>query len=134
MSADASDAAITPKEILARFVIFARWVRKDNTVKQDAFLPYPHRGLSVTRHRNLSELKLWQIGQGVAGMRSATLRGRADITAAKVRLQPLEVNPDPIAGNPNHANITGWCEDKQSQKEIALELAKDSTYHPVTQA
>lgn len=133
MSTEVQSSPIAPDEKLARFILSKSCIRNDNTVKQDAFLPFPHRGLSVTRHKNLSEQELWRIGQDIADMRPATLYGRADLNAAKVR-SPLEIKLEPLEGNPNHANIVGWPEDKPAQKMIAMELAKDSTYHSFIQS
>ncbi len=120
---------IRPSENLARFVLFSGWIRHaDQTIKPDAFIPYPHSDLSVTRHQNLTEESLWKIGQAIAIARRTTLYGRADLRAATVRQQSLEIEPAPIEGNPNHANIFRWPADKPSQKIIAQQLAAASTY------
>ncbi|MFZ2629489.1 MAG: hypothetical protein WAX67_11505, partial [Rugosibacter sp.] len=108
---------------------FSNWIRNsDNTVKPDAFIPYPHPDLSVTRHINLSEEVLWKIGQDVADARSANLYGRADIYASTARRQNLRISAAPVPNNPNHTNIDGWPADKPAQKMIALQLAADSAY------
>ena len=117
-------SAVTDDEWLARFILFRNWIRtSDRTVKPDAFIPHPYPDLSVTRHKNLSESELWQIGQGVADVRPAKLYGRADIQAAEVRRQALEVEAKPVPGNPNHANVVGWPAEKSAQKSIAQQLA-----------
>ena len=54
---------IADDELVARFVLFSKWIRDDKTVRPDAFIPHPYPNLSVTRHRELSEFALWQIGQ-----------------------------------------------------------------------
>jgi len=69
-----SDAVPVPsvsgEEWLARFVTSTRWVRQsDQTVKQDAFIPYPYPDLSVTRHKDLSDQEIWGIGQTIAHAR-----------------------------------------------------------------
>lgn len=72
-------------EILARFILSKSWVRADKTVKPDAFIPYPYPDLSVTRHTNLSESEIWQLGTEVAkkrnekDIREIALLGRADL-------------------------------------------------------
>lgn len=120
---------VADEEGLARFVLFSKWVRNsDQTVKPDAFIPHPYPDLSVTRHLNLSEEVLWKAGQDVATTRQATLYGRADIGAIAVRRQSLKIEPDPVNGNPNHANIINWPSDKPAQKIIAIELAANSVY------
>lgn len=120
---------VAPDEQLARFILFSKWVRApEQTIKPDAFIPHPYPNLSVTRHGNLSEQNLWQIGQGVASKCNRTLYGRADIEAFVVRQQGLDVMSDPIQQNPNHANIVGWPEEKSAQKIKALLLADASHY------
>jgi hypothetical protein len=117
---------VADNELLARFVLFSGWIRKDLTIRSDAFIPPPNRELSVTRHQGFDEQTLWSIGQGVADKRPATLYGRADISALSVRKNKLDVAP---AEPPkNHANITGWLTDKPSQKIIAQELAASAQY------
>jgi hypothetical protein len=131
-----SSADLTPSveasELLARFITASGWVRsKCQTVKQDAFIPYPYPDLSATRHRNLTQEDLWRIGQEVAAARPATLYGRADVLAADVRRQRLEVEPRPVPENLNHASIIGWPSDKPSQKIIAQQLAAVAGYVPL---
>lgn len=120
---------IAAKELLARFITSSGWIRtSDQTVKQDAFIPYPYPDLSVTRHKDLSNERLWCIGQEIANARPATLYGRADITAEQVRQQRLQVEARPVPENLNHASITGWPPDKPSQKSFAQELAAIASY------
>lgn len=122
-------SAVADEEGLARFILFSNWIRNsDKTVKPDAFIPYPYPDLSVTRHIDLSEEALWNVGQHVADARSAKLYGRADIYAFTARRQRLGIDPAPVPNNPNHANVYGWPADKPAQKIIALQLAADSAY------
>ncbi|MGC1870470.1 MAG: hypothetical protein WA700_05885 [Acidobacteriaceae bacterium] len=124
--------AVSPvdnEEQLARFVLFSKHVGAlDQRIKPEAFIPHPYPDLSVTRHKGLSEEQLWKLGHGIATARKRTLYGRADVSAISVRQQALAVEPEPIKGNPNHANILGWPKDKPAQKIIALELAAASAY------
>ena len=115
-------------ELLARFVLRSDWIRADQTIRQNAFIPHPYPDLSVTRHKQLSEKQIWSVGRDVATARKHTLYGRADVSTVNVRQQSLAVEPQPVQGNPNHATITGWPADKAAQKIIALELAAASTY------
>jgi hypothetical protein len=134
MSNSGMEAPVASIEQLARFIVFSGWIRRsDQTVKQDAFIPPPDLELSVTRHKNLSERELWRIGQRVADARPAKLHGRADIRAANVRQQALDVEPNPVPGNPNHANVIGWPADKPAQKIIAQELAAKAHFLPALQ-
>jgi len=134
MSNSGTEAPVASIEQLARFIVFSGWIRRsDQTVKQDAFIPPPDLELSVTRHKNLSEQELWRIGQSVADSRPAKLHGRADIRAVNVRQQALDVEPNPVPGNPNHANVIGWPVDKPAQKIIAQELAAKARFLPTPQ-
>jgi len=91
--------------------------------------PPPDFKLSVTRHIDLSDLALWQIGQAVADARpAATLHGRADLKVVDVKRQTLQVDAAPLPENLNHANIAGWPPDKPAQKIIAIELAASARF------
>ncbi len=119
---------IADDELLARFVLFSDWIRHDQTVRPNAFIPHPYPNLSVTRHRELSEFALWQIGQGIADKRSLKLYGRADIQAIIVKAHSLRI--EPTLEPKNHANITGWPADKPGQKIIAQEIAASARFVP----
>lgn len=114
---------IPPHERLARFILQRSHLRQDGTVKQDAFIPYPWPSLSVTRHLHLGEADIWRIGQDVARQTAKTLRGRADVQAADFQRHRLQAITAPVAGNPNHADITGWPREKSAQKAIAQDIA-----------
>jgi hypothetical protein len=117
-------------ELLARFVLWERHVRRDGTVRPDVFVPHPHRDLSVTRHRSATTEEIWSIGRRVASLRAHTLRGRADAGTALFTRRGLVVAADPIAGNPNHASVSAWPPDKSQQKIIAQELAGQARFVP----
>jgi hypothetical protein len=122
---------VADEEFLARFVVESNRFRKsDNTAKPEAFMPHPHIDLSITRHRDLIESEIWDLGKDVANHQKKTLYGRADIRAASVRTQRLTIDPAPVANNPNHANIKGWPREKSAQKDIALQLAAASIFTP----
>lgn len=117
-------------ELLARFVLFSKWVRNsDNTVKAEAFMPHPRVELSMTRHRQASVDEIWSEGKRIAVMRDCTLYGRADIGASVFVGQSLAVVPKPLLPeNPNHADATGWPTEKPKQKIIAQLIAQAATY------
>lgn len=121
---------VADDELLARFILFNRWVRKDGTLRQDGFMPQPlDLKLSVTRHIDLSDLALWQLGQAVAdAIPTAILYGRADLKVVDVKRQTLQVDVAPLPENLNHANIAGWPPDKPAQKIIAIELAASARF------
>lgn len=114
---------VANNELLARFIVFNGWLRSDKSVKQDAFIPYPNKQLSVTRHLGLSEEAIWKCGAQAAPAPPRRLIGRADIKTDAVRAQALDVLAHPEKGNDNHANIVGWPETKDAQKIKALALA-----------
>ncbi len=119
---------VTDDERLARFIVTNRWIRSDQTIRPDAFIPHPYPDLSVTRHKNLSEQELWRVGKGVADAAAKALHGRADVRASAVRRYTLEVEPDPVRGNPNHASIVGWPGEKPAQKIIAQQIAAECKF------
>lgn len=135
MIGGSAPSTVADEECLARFILFSKWIRNsDQTVKPDAFIPYPYPDLSVTRHINLSEEALWKMGQDVAAARPSGLYGRADVYASDVyastaRRQHLRINPAPVQNNPNHANIDDWPADKPAQKIIAQQLAADAAVY-----
>lgn len=110
-------------EQLARFVLQRSHLRQDGTVKQDAFVPYPWPDLSVTRHLQLTERDLWNVGEDVARQTGKTLHGRADVCASDFYQHQLKVIAAPVEGNPNHANISRWPAEKPAQKIIAQQIA-----------
>ena len=62
-----------------------------------------------------------------------TLYGRGDVLASTYRSQPnLDVVADPVEGNPNHANVTGWpsADDEAAQVMIAKEIAAVAKFVP----
>lgn len=126
--------AVANEEMLARYILYSRWVREDQTVRPEAFIPHPYPDLSVTRHTGISEERLWQIGQEVAQDVGRTLYGRADLTTQTVRSAELDPISAPTAENANHVNIVGWPANKAEQKSRAQKLAADSHYVPLAQA
>ncbi len=120
--------SVEADEVVARYVMQRRHVRANKTVKPDAFLPHPHRELSVTRHRETDEEELWTIGKQVAAQRAKPLMGRADIEVAACETQGLPVKAAPLPENPNHANVTGWPREKHEQKDRAMELANRAIF------
>lgn len=116
--------AVSPDEMLARYILHSSHIRRSNqTVKPDAFIPHPYTDLSVTRHRAATEAELWAAGAAVATETQKTLYGRADVRASVALGQRLTVTAKPIPANPNHADISGWAADKPAQKIMAQELA-----------
>jgi hypothetical protein len=115
---------VEPNELLARYVVYSSHIRRSNsTLKPDAFMPHPHRELSVTRHVAATVEELWSIGERVAAASGKALHGRGDVGAKVCIDQNLAVKATPLADNPNHADVVGWPADKPAQKMIAQEIA-----------
>jgi len=114
---------ITSNESVARYIYYRSHLRRDKTVKPDAFIPYPYPDLSVTRHIRLSEKQLWEVGRNIAGRSGRVLCARADVQVFEFQKHELQVTPAPDSDNPNHANVTGWPAAKPAQKIIAQQIA-----------
>jgi hypothetical protein len=118
-----NDVAVAPSvksdEWLARFILYSRYIRENHTIRPEAFMPHPMRDLSVTRRLQLSNSELWDVGRDIA----LTLYGRADVRTFIFQKQKLRVVAAPEPNNPNHANVTGWPEEKSAQKSRAQEIA-----------
>ena len=123
MTDEGARRPVTSDEQLARFILHRSHLRQDWTVKPDAFIPHPWPNLSVTRHLQLSETELWNIGRDVARLAKKTLHGRADVRVFNFERHKLRVIAAPIVKNPNHANVSGWPLEKPAQKVIAQEIA-----------
>jgi hypothetical protein len=120
---------VSPDEALARYVMHSSHIRRSNqTIKADAFMPHPHRQLSVTRHLAATESELWSFGEQVAAVSGKTLYGRGDIRVAVCLAQKLAVDAAPTETNPNHADVSGWPDYKAAQKIIALEIAAAAVF------
>ena len=119
---------VTAEEWLARYVCQSKHVRLYQTVRPDAFIPFPHQDLSVTRHLHATKQEIWNLGEQVAMESHRSLYGRADIQARTCHAENLGVVAAPIPNNPNHADITGWPAEKSLQKMIAVLLASKATY------
>ncbi len=122
---------IETDETLARFILSSRHIRSsDDTIRPDAFIPYPENELSVTRHRDATEDEIWNAGRAVAKVRQRTLHGCGDVVASAFLERGLALRADPVIGhktlpdNPNHANVIGWpTDDRGRQRLLALEIA-----------
>lgn len=124
---------VDANERLSRFIFSRSHINQQTKLlKADAFVPHPYEELSVTRDRDAAEEEIWKAGRDVGQQISAkigrtlVLQGRGDAIAATYHDQKLKTVPDPVPGNPNHVNVTGWPskDDKAKQKLIALEIAK----------
>ncbi len=111
--------AVASSEILARFILQAKHLRQDQTVRPDAFIPHPYPDLSLTRHGEMTEAALWKIGEEISDAISKRLHGRADVRTRVFERERLVVRLAPTRENPNHVNVQGWPPGKPAQKIIA---------------
>lgn len=119
---------VNPNELLARFIFHkSGFSSSKQKVAYAAFLPNSTGKTSVFRISKLPNNGIWNTGNAVAQKRGIPVLGRADIQAAIVFDQELQI--DPNDNPPGHADIIGWPTDKSKQKLKALELAKNSTLH-----
>lgn len=125
---------IRDEEILARFVMYRRWIRPDGTIKPDAFDPPSDLNLSTTRLFGLSANEVWRIGVKVASVRGKELVGRADLAVLDVIQVGLAAEAAPVEDNPNHAHIVGWPQEKPMQKNLRQELAARCKFESVVGA
>lgn len=130
MSAAIAVEPVGTEERLARFVLRKDWVRNDQTIRPEAFIPHPHNDLSVSRHLERPEPELWDEGKAVAAARGLQLHGRADFIASDVIGQNLRVEAAPLPENPRHAVVVGWPPEKAAKKIKALVLAAVARFVP----
>ena len=123
-------ATVLASEIIARFILFSRWIRLDGTVRQDAFIPDDRLELSVTRCSGVPEREIWGIAEGIARVSGRNLHGKADVGVAVVRSNSLDVKASPQAENPYHADVVNWPARKDEQKMAAMALAAVSQFRP----
>lgn len=111
---------------IVRFILESNKYSKDkNIVKGGAFLPDPRRETSVMHIAGLDDNEIWEIGKKtVAEPRNKPLRARADVISTIIENEGLKIEHAPVEGNPYHANITGWPEEKAKQKIIAGAIAR----------
>jgi hypothetical protein len=106
--------------------LFRKELRPDDTVKPEAVMPFPHEGLSTTRHRNLTEDEVWESGRVVAAKQGRTLAGRADFMKADL---PSGLDAIPSEPPRNHADIVGWPSERSGQMAQALMLSGKCVGH-----
>ncbi len=115
-------------EILSRFVLNKRYIRSNNTVRWNAFLPDKNGETSVFRTSGISNNEIWDIGEReVAVSQEKPMLGRADISVDDVFKKGLEVVPHEPPEK--HANIIGWPNIKSKQRLIALELESEAHFY-----
>lgn len=114
---------VSPEEPLARFLYSSGWCsRQKDMVKQAAFIPDRKKRLSVYRSDGMTKTELWNIGDRNPNERN--LHGVGIVAVSEVGMVGLGL--DPNDDHPRHADITGWPEDKEEQKILALQLSSSA--------
>jgi len=97
--------------------------------KPRPFMPVPKYGnkTSSTRIFGMMHNEIWQWAEDhVKSAAIQNMRGRFDFTARVVYDNNLTFNPD---NEPErHANIDGWSDIKQNNKDKALRIAEETTF------
>lgn len=118
---------VGPNEELARCAVEKSYFRADNTVRHNAYMLGREKAVFVFRQGGLSDDEIWELGMThVARPRAKPLLGRAVIHTRHVSSQELSV--ESTEPPPRHADILGWPDEHEKQKEKALELAAHATF------
>ncbi|HEV7280230.1 MAG TPA: hypothetical protein VGN57_08460 [Pirellulaceae bacterium] len=117
-------------EVVCRFA-FSRSEVSENRVHWSAFkIRERDKGFSVMRQREADEADLIREGQKVGDLRNKSLIGWADLLAANILALDLELHPRLEHDNPNHADVLGYPDKKESRDKLAMKLA-DTAIRPV---
>ena len=120
--------SVGESETLARFLTRSKHFNASG-VTRHAFMPDPHRDLSVSRIDGLNETEIIARGVAVVEETEASLYGWGRLDVATVLKQGLEVHP--AVPPPGHAIIVGWPEEKEGRISIAQQLAKVAQLHGI---
>lgn len=117
-------ATIGGEEQISRFVRHEKYIRSNQTLRHEAFMPYLPTGankleLSVFRTSNLSDSAAWKI----ASLLDKPPCGRGILQALDYQNNGLQIKPTP-ALHPRHADVVNWPDRKDYQKMIAMRLAE----------
>lgn len=128
---------VSPGEVLTRFIRYnSHFSVVTNRVKPDAFLPHrKHIDVSVfciselNDNAELSKNEVWQIGWEYVQTEERPIKARANLLAAVVYENNLEVVSDEPPQK--HANITPFPAensptDRKARRAIAIKLADAS--------
>lgn len=128
---------VPPGEKLTRFIRYgSHFSIVANRVKPDAFLPHKKKvDISVFRisgltdSEKLSKNEVWEIGREYVQTEEKPIKARADLSAAAVYDNNLEVIPDEPPKR--HANITSFPvektpTDRKARRALAAKLAHAS--------
>lgn len=122
---------IRDSETLIRFIFSPYHIRKDESLKWQAFKPLNDE-TSVTIKNNLSDKNLHSIGKKIESARKkkkqTSLLGEARIFAQTVYNNKLDILSAPSKNNPNHANIIDWPNDKDEYMMVCKELILNARY------
>ncbi len=82
---------------------------------------------SSTRIFGMSHVEIWQWAEdNVKSPSIPNIRGRFDFEARVVYDNKLTFDPDNVPER--HANIDGWSDNQQANKDKALQIAEETTF------
>lgn len=114
-----------PTDILTRYIRTDRYIKADNTVRYNAFMPANNNTTSVFNVTGLVDADIWAIAVNYI----SSIVGRADIQAEDVTNEGLQLDPNepPV----RHVDIIGWSEDKSQNQLKAKQIVRRATLHLV---
>jgi hypothetical protein len=122
--------SVSRNETVTKYQLDREDVRKDGSVRYQALLPAANGKRSVFRIDGLTEVEIWNLGQGrVASIRSLPLLGRFDLKALDVYDHSLYFQVDADYRS-RHADIVGWPQEKEERISVAQELAANCYRRP----
>ena len=120
-------SSVSTEEITGRF-IFSSSHFNSLGAKYAAFMPR-NGETSVFCISSISNDEIWDIGVNHVGKNmEPSLKARADIICGRVQEIGLDVISE-TSTHPLHANIINWPIERDEKLELAIDLAKASTFH-----
>lgn len=118
-----------PNEPITIFATHESDYRADGTARHSPFMPSnKYQNTSCFRIINLSAPEIWKIGDDyVIGDNIKSIYGRFDLLAKSIYSQKLRFDPDNTPRR--HANIIGWQNNREAQKNAALQIAAESLFN-----
>ena len=118
----AGNIKYSSKDRLSRFIRHKGYVAKTkNRVKPAAFMPDPHRTLSMFHTQNLKKSQIWPLADANI---HHDIQMRADIPVLVIN--EIDLSIDWNYKPKYHVDIIGWTEKKDDRLAKALELANHS--------
>jgi hypothetical protein len=116
--------AVSDGERISRYINEKKKTRPSTgQARYNAFMPpATDFRISVYRTQELEENAVWGIADEFVGTPQKPIIARADLSAIQITQRHLQIENAPHP-HPRHANVTGWPEEEELQRVIAIELA-----------